>query len=78
MFDYTANGNAVNLAARLSDEAHDGEVLISRKALLEVEDAVEAESKGELSLKGLARPVEAFNIVRLTQSEGSLPREAAP
>jgi len=66
-FDYTANGNAVNLAARLCDEAGDGEVLISHKALLEVEDAVAVEPKGALELKGFSRPVKVFNVVELNE-----------
>ena len=36
--DYTASGTAVNLAARLSDLADDGEILLSPRAYTAVED----------------------------------------
>jgi class 3 adenylate cyclase len=59
-FDYTPIGNAVNLAARLSDHAGDGEILISRRTKGEVEDHVKVRSAGALDLKGLAQPAEAY------------------
>ena len=59
-FDYTPIGNAVNLAARISDQAKDGEILISRRCHGEVESDVDAASAGEVSLKGIAQPVEVF------------------
>ena len=61
-FDYTANGNAVNLAARLCSEARDGQILISHKALAEIEDRVEAVLIGELELRGFARPILVHNV----------------
>ena len=63
-YDYTANGNVVNLASRLCDEAKDGEILISRKAYIEVEDRIEAETAGERQFKGFARPVTVYNVKR--------------
>jgi class 3 adenylate cyclase len=61
-YDYTANGNVVNLASRLCDEAGDGQILISSKTCVAVEDRVEAERLGELELKGIARPVPVFAL----------------
>jgi len=61
-YDYTANGNAVNLAARLCDEAKDGEILISHKAYVEVEDQIEVEEAGERRLKGFTQPVTTYNV----------------
>lgn len=61
-YDYTANGNVVNLASRLCDEAKDGEILISHKAYIEVEDRVDVETAGERRLKGFAQPVTAYNV----------------
>ena len=66
-YDYTANGNAVNLASRLCDTAADGQILISKKTYLAVEDQVEASEIGELTLKGIARPVVAYNLAGLDQ-----------
>jgi class 3 adenylate cyclase len=61
-FDYTANGNVVNLASRLCGEAEGGQILISHKAYIEVEDRVEAETIGEILLKGFSRPILVYNI----------------
>ncbi|MDF1726714.1 MAG: adenylate/guanylate cyclase domain-containing protein [Sulfitobacter sp.] len=60
--DYTASGTAINLASRLCDEAHDGEILLSPKAWLAIEGNFSAESRGELSLKGLREPLEVFKL----------------
>ena len=61
-FDYTASGTAINLAARLCDEAKDGEVLLSPRARISVEDDFLVESRGEISMKGIREPVEVFRI----------------
>ena len=67
-YDYTANGNVVNLASRLCDEAENGQILISQKAYVEVEGHVEVEPIEDLYVKGVNRPVKAFNVVRLLDS----------
>jgi len=61
-FDYTASGTAINLAARLCDEAADGEILLSARAGVSVEDDFKLDSQGELSLKGIREPVEVFRL----------------
>ena len=58
--DYTPIGSAVNLAARLSDHAQDGQILISRRTHVEVEQLIAARPASPLALKGIAQPVEAF------------------
>ena len=55
------------LAARLCGEAKPGQVLIPRRLLATVEDLVEAEPVGELSLKGFHRPVTGYNLLRLKE-----------
>ncbi|WP_370399038.1 GAF domain-containing protein [Sulfitobacter sp. JB4-11] len=65
-FDYTASGTAINLASRLCDEAVDGEILLSARAGIAVEDAFEVETRGELSLKGIREPIEVFRFVNET------------
>lgn len=62
-FDYTAIGNAVNIAARLCDRAEDGEILIDQRAQAEIEDKAEAEALGALDLKGVGKPVNAYRII---------------
>jgi adenylate cyclase len=65
--DYGAIGNVTNLAARLCGEAKAGQILTNQKTLSKIEDIVEVEALEELQLKGVSRPVPAFNIVRLKQ-----------
>lgn len=60
--DYTAIGNTVNLAARLCDQAADGEILMNRRVYADAGDEVEIEPHGEVDLKGFERPVEAFRL----------------
>jgi adenylate cyclase len=62
-YDYGAVGNVTNLAQRLSAEAKPGQVLVSQRVHGAIEDAVESQSVGELTLKGYSRPVPAYSIV---------------
>jgi class 3 adenylate cyclase len=64
-YDYTASGTAVNLAARLCDHAADGEILLSPRAYMAVEDAVDAERVGEMEFKGIHAATEVFRAVAL-------------
>ena len=70
---YTAIGTVCNLAARLCAEAKDGQILISSRVARAVEAVARLEDLGNLELKGLRRPVAAFNVVRSTS-----PAEARP
>jgi DNA-binding response OmpR family regulator len=63
-YDYTANGSVVNLAARLCDEAGDGEILLSTRAYAAVEDRVEVGVPMALTLKGFHEAVEAYRVTR--------------
>lgn len=60
--DYSAIGTVCNLAARLCAEARGGQTLVPGRVMTAVEGIVEAESVGELTLKGISRPVAAWNI----------------
>jgi adenylate cyclase len=64
-WDYGAIGTVTNLASRLCGEAKAGEVLVPQRLFGIVEELVEAEPVGELSLKGFHRPIAAFNILRV-------------
>jgi class 3 adenylate cyclase len=64
-WEYGAIGSVPNLAARLCGEAKPGEILVPQRLLGKVEDLVDAESVGELTLKGFHRSVAAYNILRL-------------
>jgi len=61
-FDYSAIGTVVNLAARLCSDAKDGQILIEGKVHSAVESSVSTEFAGELTLKGIHRPVRVFNV----------------
>ena len=62
-FDYAAIGTVSNVASRLCDEAKPGQILISPRVLMAVEDAVTVESVGDFMLKGISRPVAAYNVL---------------
>ena len=62
-FDYAAIGTVSNVASRLCDEAKPGQILISARVLTKVENAVKVEAVGEFELKGIRRPLVAYNVV---------------
>ena len=62
-YDYSAIGTVVNLAARLCAEARGGQILVDGKVQMAVETLTDIEPLGELVLKGMQRPVSAFNIL---------------
>ena len=64
-FDYAAIGTVTNLASRLCHQAQAAQILISQRIFGSVEEMVEAEPLGELSLKGFNRPITAYNVLRL-------------
>jgi class 3 adenylate cyclase len=64
-WDYGAIGTVTNLAARLCGEAKPSQILVSLRVASESEDLVETEPLGPITLKGLAKPVPTFNVVRL-------------
>lgn len=61
--DYGVIGKVTNLAARLSDVAAPGEILITARVFAELQDGVATEPAGELSLKGFAQPQTAYRVV---------------
>jgi GAF domain-containing protein len=69
-FDYAAIGTVSNVASRLCDEAKPGQILISPRVLMKVENAVQVEPVGEFELKGIRRPLAAYNVVG-AQSSGT-------
>ncbi|MGH2379051.1 MAG: AAA family ATPase [Candidatus Limnocylindria bacterium] len=62
MYEYTAMGDAVNVAARLQAAAAPGTVLAAEATYRLVAPIVEAADRGGLELKGKAGPVRAFEI----------------
>ena len=74
-YDYGAIGNAVILASRLSTEARPNQILMSQRAFAAVEDLVDAEAVGELTLKGFSRAVPAVNVLGLKAAASRPPTE---
>ncbi|MGH7335376.1 MAG: hypothetical protein ACREKS_22060 [Candidatus Rokuibacteriota bacterium] len=64
-WDYGAIGTVTNLAARLCGEAKGGQVLVTSRVAAALENLIECEEVGALSLRGLLRPVPTFSVVRL-------------
>lgn len=64
--DYGAIGTVTDLAFRLYDEANRNQILVSQRvALGMLEDVVQSELTGDLTLKGFPDPIKAHTIVRL-------------
>ncbi|HEX9142845.1 MAG TPA: response regulator [Candidatus Binatia bacterium] len=66
-WDYGAIGTVTNLAARLCAEAKPGQILVSQRLLGTVDELIDVEAVGELTLKGFHRPVTAYNILGMKQ-----------
>jgi len=62
-YDYGALGSVTNIAARLSDEAGPGQILLTQRAYAALEGRVEARTVGPLELKGLGRPMDVYELV---------------
>jgi class 3 adenylate cyclase len=70
-FDYAAIGTVSNVASRLCDEAKPGQILVSPRVVLAVENAVTVEPAGELILKGIRRPMVVHNVVGALTNSGT-------
>jgi class 3 adenylate cyclase len=64
--DYAAIGQVTNLAARLCSEAQHNQILVSDRVLSLVKELVSVESIGELTLKGVQRPVAVSQVLNLS------------
>jgi class 3 adenylate cyclase len=62
-FDYAAIGTVSNVASRLCDEAKPGQILISPRVLMAVEEDITVEPVGDFALKGIRRPLTAYNVL---------------
>jgi adenylate cyclase len=60
--DYTAVGNAVNLASRLCDLAEDAQILVDPVVTGHVRDSVALAPIGKRAIKGFDRAVEVFAV----------------
>jgi class 3 adenylate cyclase/putative methionine-R-sulfoxide reductase with GAF domain len=62
-FDYAAIGTVSNVASRLCDEAKPGQILISPRVLVAVDKEITVEPVGDFALKGIRRPLTAYNVL---------------
>jgi class 3 adenylate cyclase len=62
-YDYAAIGTVSNVASRLCDEAKPGQILISPRVLMAIQDAITVDPVGQFTLKGIRRPMAAYNVV---------------
>ena len=60
-FDYSAIGPAPNLAARLCDEAKDGQILLSHSTVWQI--SAETRPAGSIDLKGVGDDISVFEAV---------------
>jgi adenylate cyclase len=65
-FQYLATGTVVNLASRLCAQAAHEQILIDSRVHVAIESVASVEPIGELELRGLHRPIRAFNVRELT------------
>ncbi|MCB9741019.1 MAG: adenylate/guanylate cyclase domain-containing protein [Alphaproteobacteria bacterium] len=66
---YTAIGSTVNIASRLESAAPAGGVLISDATHHLIADRVRARARGALQLKGVAHPVETWELLGLADGQ---------
>ena len=62
-YDYAAIGTVSNVASRLCDEAKPGQILISPRVLMAIQDAMTVDPVGQFTLKGVRRPMAAYNVL---------------
>lgn len=74
--DYTAIGDAVNLAARLEKQAQAGQIIISRSTREALGERFPVRPAGEVFVKGKAHAVQIYEV--LWQQTGSHPRITHP
>jgi len=71
--EYTVTGETVNLAARLTDAAGPGEILISDAARRALSERLDCAERGALQVKGFADPVRAWRLLGLSVAASARP-----
>ncbi|MDY6815389.1 MAG: adenylate/guanylate cyclase domain-containing protein [Pseudomonadota bacterium] len=68
--DYTIIGKEVNLASRLESLAEPGEILVSYETFSLIKDRIMCRDKGEITVKGFAKPVPIYEVVDFRRDMG--------
>ncbi|MBI3159347.1 MAG: AAA family ATPase [Chloroflexi bacterium] len=71
-YEYTAMGDAVNLAARMQAAASPGAILISEETGRFVQPVFELKSLGPIDVKGKSEPVNVFEVLGRKERAGRL------
>lgn len=61
--DYSVIGSIPNLASRLCDHAKPGQILVSRRIFVAIENEALTQPIGELSLKGFQNPIPTYEVI---------------
>jgi len=75
--EYTAMGDAVNVAARMEQTAEPGTVQITAETYRRIASSFDAESRGGVEVKGKTEPVPAYRVVGRKQQPQTPPRTRA-
>ena len=70
--EYTALGDAINVAARMEQTAEPGTVQISAETYKSIAPLFDFEDLGEISIKGKREPVHTYRPLRLKKRAGRL------
>ena len=70
--EYTAIGDAINLAARMEQTAQPGTVQVTEETYKLVAPLFDFEALGDIEVKGKAAPVKAFRVLKAKQVPGHL------
>jgi class 3 adenylate cyclase len=70
-YDYAAIGTVTNLSARLSAMAGAWQILVTQRVQAGSADVAVTRSVGALEVRGISRPVEAFEVLGLDAARGS-------
>ena len=75
--DYTAVGQTTHLAARMEQLAEPGTTLLTSATLALCEDFVQVKSLGPMRVKGLAEPLDAYELIGATPMRSRFHAHAA-
>lgn len=70
--EYTAIGDAINLAARMEQSAQVGTIQISDETYKLVAPFFDVESLGEVEVKGKSAPIQTYRVLRAKSAPGQL------